>query len=255
MKIRRGHPKKTDKDDEDTSIYHCPYCHCIITFEDDINKSLSFSCPQCKYQGIASMSPKTNTQKKKGSSKIKKKHTSFSLKQKPSKIIQFLVQNSIESILIVIGLLFFTQPRVDNIKIGFTLILIATFLLFLMTGDRESSTLSKNIYRPFKPAFDKEHRIRKGIESIRAQMQRMRSIPLSNKSCIVLIIWTLLLYVITSDLEIYFILIFIGIIITRELTDKHTSDLFKKRLNIYIFLFLITYVILIGQKVIEIVST
>lgn len=81
------------------------------------------------------------------------------------------------------------------------------------------------------------------------------TLTLTDRITIILISWTLLLFIITADIEIFFILIFIGILITKEMTDIYTSKGFKLRLNAYIILFLLVYVILISQKIITILQT
>jgi len=227
------HFQKNNSDQDETKIYQCPYCKHIITLNKQINAAFILICPQCGHQGLVSI-----------------KHT----KKAPTQIKQYISQNIIELILITIGIIYLIQPTM-NIKIGFTLILIATFILFLMTGETQPTN------KPFKtpPITQPYHKQRihtsKFLKSLASQTQKIGNIPLSNKISIILIIWTLILYVITADLEIYFILIFIGTIITRELTDRYTSNMYKKRLDAYIIIFLFTYTILISQKIIEILST
>lgn len=250
MKIKpTKHLQKNNSDQDETKRYQCPYCKHIITLKKQINAAFILTCPQCEHQGLVSIK-----HTKKAPSK---KNTLTPLKKKiqPTQIKQYISQNIIELILITIGIIYLTQPTINNIKIGFTLILIATFILFLMTGETQPTN------KPFKtpPTTQPYHKQRihtsKFLKSLASQTQKIGNIPLSNKISIILIIWTLILYVITADLEIYFILIFIGTIITRELTDRYTSNMYKKRLNTYIIIFFFTYTILISQKIIEILST
>ena len=88
-------------------------------------------------------------------------------------------------------------------------------------------------------------------ESLR---KKIRSLPLPNTICLILILWTLFVFVVVNDLEIYIILLFIGILISREITDQYISNTYKMKLNIYILIFLVTYIILISQKIIQILQ-
>ena len=71
---------------------------------------------------------------------------------------------------------------------------------------------------------------------------------------IVTIAWILSLFFITenSDLEIFFILILIGMLLLKEGTDDLTTIYFKNRMNIFISVFFIVFVAFIGKKVISI---
>lgn len=235
-KRKNTYRSKQEKKDKDSLIIECKKCNEIITLDSAIDKPFTLTCPQCGH---------IIESKKKGTLTLPV--LSFNT------IKQYILDNFIESILIIIGLLFLMQPTLENIKISFTLILIATFLLFLITGEESTKKIekkpSKNMSYHNQPKDS-----RKFLEKIQELNERIRLIPLSNRIGIVLILWTLLLYVITADVEIFFILIFIGIIITRELTDLYTSVRYKKTLNVYIIIFLFTYGILISQKIIEILS-
>jgi len=79
---------------------------------------------------------------------------------------------------------------------------------------------------------------------------------LSEKITLVISVWILFIFVITDDsnLEIFFILIFIGVLIVRELTDIFTTSDLKDRMNLFIYIFLIIFIIIVGRKIIEILN-
>lgn len=258
MKIKpTRHLQKNNSDQDETKSYQCLYCKHIITLKKQINAAFTLTCPQCGRQGLISIKPHDRKKTKHTKKAPSKKNTLTPLKKKiqPTQIKQYISQNIIELILITIGIIYLTQPTINNIKIGFTLILIATFILFLMTGETQPTNKPFKIPPTTQPYRKQRIHTSKFLKSLTSQTQKIGNIPLSNKISIILIIWTLTLYVITADLEIYFILIFIGTIITRELTDRYTSNMYKKRLNTYIIIFFFTYTILISQKIIEILST
>jgi hypothetical protein len=82
------------------------------------------------------------------------------------------------------------------------------------------------------------------------------SSSLSIKIALVLIVWTLLLYNITGEnqVEIFFILVFIGFIIVRELTENHSTISIKHRLDGFIIIFFLAYAILVSEKIINILA-
>lgn len=227
---------KDQLQNEKSYLVNCPYCQEIITLSGNVDTPIIMDCPICN-QTFATK-------------EVKHKRT----RQLNNKNIKtFLSDHFVELLLIIIGLIFLVQPTMYNIKISFTLILISTILLFLMTGDKPD-TISEKLPSTNKPYFKRRLHTPAIIKKIQALTTKIKQIPLSNRISIVLILWTLLLFVITSDLEIYFILIFIGILITRELTDMYTTKTYKKRLNAYIIIFLFTYIVLISQKIMEILS-
>lgn len=68
--------------------------------------------------------------------------------------------------------------------------------------------------------------------------------------------WILFVLIITGDanLEIFFILIFIGVLVIRELTDVFSSVNLKDRMNIFIYIFLIIFMVIVGKKVLTIIA-
>ena len=68
--------------------------------------------------------------------------------------------------------------------------------------------------------------------------------------------WILIAFFITgdTDLEVFFILIFIGVLITRQLTDVFTTSNLKDRIDIFIYVFIILFVVIVGKKIINILG-
>ncbi len=198
----------------------------------------------------------------------------------------FIMENLVELTLSSIGLYFLLTMQPSNMRIGFTLLLIASFMMFLMVEGIKSTDYSvdsrffnylansprkqaslfyikEKKYNPdvktssylYKRIINVIPSLKNIYERIHYNIFKKYTFSLSDRIAIILIAWTLFLFVITSDLEIYFILIFIGILITKELTDIYTTDAFKTRLNAYIVFFLVTYIILIYQKVMQILQS
>ncbi|MCK5459312.1 MAG: hypothetical protein KAI20_05425 [Thermoplasmatales archaeon] len=68
--------------------------------------------------------------------------------------------------------------------------------------------------------------------------------------------WILFVLIITGDanLEIFFIVIFIGVLIIRELTDVFSSVNLRDRLNMFIYIFLIISMVIVGKEVLTIIT-
>ena len=79
---------------------------------------------------------------------------------------------------------------------------------------------------------------------------------ISEKITLVIAGWILLVLFITGDsgLEIFFILIFIGVLIVRELTDVFTTINLKDRMNIFIYLFILVFILIVGKKIISVLA-
>lgn len=78
----------------------------------------------------------------------------------------------------------------------------------------------------------------------------------SEKITLVIALWILLVLLITkdTDLELFFVLIFIGVLIIRALTDVFITTALKHRMNLLIYVFLFIFIIIVGNKIITIVN-
>ena len=79
---------------------------------------------------------------------------------------------------------------------------------------------------------------------------------ISEKITLVTVLWILVVLFITgnANLEIFFILIFIGILIIRELIDVFTTVNLKDRMNLFIYTFILVFIVIVGQKIISILG-
>jgi hypothetical protein len=79
---------------------------------------------------------------------------------------------------------------------------------------------------------------------------------ISEKITLVIALWILLVLLITNDtdLELFFVLIFIGVLIIRALTDVFITTTLKHRMNLFIYLFIVVFVVIVGNKIITILA-
>jgi hypothetical protein len=125
--------------------------------------------------------------------------------------------NILGVILLLIGFLFLYNPTSITLKIGVVFILIGIFMIFIITGKK----------------------ITKGINE--SQITSM------------MIIWVLVIFFITKEarFDIFFVLIILGALMINELTHEFTTIQIKNRLNILIFGFIIIFLTIMVQKIIN----
>lgn len=78
----------------------------------------------------------------------------------------------------------------------------------------------------------------------------------SEKITLAIAIWILIALLITKDidLELFFVIVFIGVLIIRAITDVFITKTLKHRMNIIIYIFIIIFSIIVGNKIITIVN-
>jgi hypothetical protein len=79
---------------------------------------------------------------------------------------------------------------------------------------------------------------------------------MSEKITLCVAAWTIFLLFVTSDaeIEIFFILIIIGFIFIKEFTDRFTTSLLKFKMNAFIFVFMIVFIVIIITKIMNILE-
>lgn len=79
---------------------------------------------------------------------------------------------------------------------------------------------------------------------------------MSEKITLFVAVWITVALFITgdADLEIFFVFILIGFLIAREFTDRFTTVHLKHRMNVFIYLFIIVFIVLIGKRIISFLS-
>ena len=120
-------------------------------------------------------------------------------------------------LMINIGIIFFINPIIESYNLSVTFILIGIFIFFFP---------SKYVNYNNKDAF-----------------------------VIGLILtWNILILLITinSNLEMLFVLNFLGILVINEITDKISSKSLKLRLNISVFLFFFLFIVIVITNIINI---
>ena len=77
---------------------------------------------------------------------------------------------------------------------------------------------------------------------------------MSEKMTLFIAIWTIAALFITGDgnLEIFLILVLVGLLISREFTDHFTTAKLRLRINIFILAFIIVFMTFVAKRVIDV---
>ena len=135
--------------------------------------------------------------------------------------------------IILMGIFFYLNPTPLNIKISLTMIFVGCLLFILLA-------------KPFIPKSINDSQITKNSFAI-----KKTKFLLSEKITLLIIGWALFSFFITNDadLEMFFVLIFIGLFVIKQLTDELTTLDLKKRMSIFIIALLIICITIIAQKI------
>lgn len=159
-------------------------------------------------------------------------------KQQQSMLSPYMRAKIIGVLFITIGILLLLNPTDLNLKLSFSMVLIGLISVILIRDKTDISTKKKSKKKTKKSGY-------KHITFL-----------LSEKITLIISIWILFLLLITetSNMEIFFVAIFIGLLVIKELSDEFTSKNLKYNLNIFIFAFLMVFIAIIGKKIISISS-
>jgi hypothetical protein len=127
--------------------------------------------------------------------------------------------NIIGIILIVTGIVYFYNPTSLNVRIGITSILIGIFMVSLITGKKT-----------IKKITDTQYAI-----------------------IIITLIFLILVFTVIMHLnwEVFIILIFICLLIIKEIFSGYTTPCINERLNIFIIFFIIAFILIVVNKVMD----
>lgn len=66
--------------------------------------------------------------------------------------------------------------------------------------------------------------------------------------------WMAIILLFSPSLEVFFVLILLGILVLRQLTDMFTSGPLKDRMNFFIYTFLFIFSIIVVRKIVLILN-
>ncbi len=79
----------------------------------------------------------------------------------------------------------------------------------------------------------------------------------SEKLTLIIAAWILLVLLITkdTDVELFFVLVFIGVLIVRALAEVFIGTNLKFRMNLVIYVFIVVFIFIVGNKILTILQT
>lgn len=151
--------------------------------------------------------------------------------------LHLLKTTVIEPILLALGIFLFFTPHVLFIKIGLTCLLFG--LLIPLIANTNILSLMNHLYR-----------------KIHLRHHTTITWSMSEKMVTIVVLWILSMFFLTlpADPETFFIIIFIGFLILSELTQEFTTAFFKKRMNTVLSIFFIIFLVIVLQKITEIIN-
>lgn len=239
------------KNKQNRIYLRCSKCKHIITLEKEIEEDTILDCPICGADGII-RSIKTVGKKTLQSNKFIQYEKIFEIEKRLYKPI--LQMKLVGIVLIIIGMIFLGISTPFNIKFGFTIILIGIVILGLLTDRKYFFT---SINKIVEEGYNKNISNNKNNLSFSEKLRyALKQFDISENIVFAIIILIVFLYFVTgvNNLEIFLILIYLGLIIIRELTNEFIPYYFKKRINILMIGFLIIFIIIITKKVISILN-
>jgi predicted RNA-binding Zn-ribbon protein involved in translation (DUF1610 family) len=230
---------KTAAKEKQMRIALCPSCNKPVVCEGEPDKKFLIKCPFCGKRGIILFTKKYKKLKhieikeieldhEKNKKDSKRQRRYFSMNQL-YRIIQI-----IGILLLIIGIVLLIKPPYLTLKPSVPLIFIGYLLILMISETRKRKEINSG------------QLMRKSILLTNPELFMPEIISLS------IIIWTLFLFFITpeTDFGVFFVCMFLGMLAAKELTDRFTTTHFKKRMNVFIFVFLIGTVLIITQKII-----
>jgi hypothetical protein len=136
-------------------------------------------------------------------------------------------------LIIIMGIVFYYNPTPLYLKISLTMIFIGYCLLFM----HSKTPIPKRIG---------DSQTTRNMDAI-----KKTKVLTSEKITLIVIVWTLFSFFITNeaDIQIFFGLIIIGLLVIKQITDEFTTLHLKKIMIIFIIVLLIAYIIIIAQKI------
>lgn len=232
-KKEKTQPKKTV-----VNTFQCPYCEQIITIEHNIKGNYPVTCPNCQHKGII-----INEKEEKREGLVEE------LPNPPWFHQPFLRSKILGILLIIIGLIILPiSPTINTLKLSITLFFIGG-LLFTLITEKKFVILEK--YKPKKSTST----MKNIINANQIFLQRNKLV-VSEKITLLIITATLLLFLITNpaELEIFLVLLYLSLLIIKELIDEFTPVHVKTRLNYVIIIFFIIFIAIIAERIITILN-
>ena len=232
------------------NYFQCSHCKSIITFKNPQGRNIFLDCPICVKKGVVGY-----TKTKKPFLLVEKLSRDDKIYKSTYILYKPLIKIKYSGlILIMLGMFFLIYPTILNIKFSSALIIIGCVILALIPGRKYFYIKSKDTQiRKSSTLITKI----KTNESFFERIKNLKNtIDVSEKIAILMIILIVFSFIITgaNNFEIYLIIIYLGILIIRELSVEFIPKNIKTRVNVFIVIFLVIFLAIIIKRVINVIS-
>ncbi|RLC74944.1 MAG: hypothetical protein DRI61_15740 [Chloroflexi bacterium] len=238
--------------DDTPASFSCPYCQYIITLNNTPEYSFIIICPNCEKEAVYEYIKKKDTTAVKSLNKIynNKNITIIDADKKQAKLkktkknrLEWMKQPNLRArfigLLLMIsgGIMYLFSPEPILIKLGLSLVLIG-IISFILVSEKRFTVIDANTQ-----------------ETNNFSVQQL-NLLFSEKLALFLSIFIFIIFLITdaASIELFFILIYLGLLIIKELADEMTPSHVKRRMNIFIIGFFILFTVIIAKRIITIVG-
>ena len=234
----------SEQNNQQTNIFQCPYCDQIITIIHNIKSDYAITCPNCGHVGIIHKKPETRNKDYYAENETKNKLPLASWIYQP-----FLRAKIFGLLLFAIGTIFLLNPTTSNIKISIMLFFIGG-LPFILISEKKFIIMSPT------SNITKANKTKNNQITTDENFLQKNKLVISEKISLLIIAATLILFLITkpADLEIFLVLLYLSLLIIKELIDEFTPVHVKQRLNVFVVIFFIIFVVIIAERIITILN-
>ncbi len=248
------HKKKREHDSGQTRLsYRCPGCGKVLALKNEIVEPTVMSCPHCGQNGIMRPIQKPLTCVNKNSSDHliafadsphEKQHINI-----PAVKVKIL-----GILLLILGVILHFVFNLISLKISVVLIVIGIIIFTFIPSNRKIPLNFSNKTTKEKPLNETPTQtpaLTKFMETF-----LLKQFDVAEKIALILILWIILIYVMTSvdDIDIFFIFVYLGILLMKVFSTDYVSSRLKQKINVFVIAFLVIFIIVIARRILTIVN-
>jgi len=241
MKLHRER-KELIPDSETLQIYFsCPSCEQTITFDSEVSEEVILTCPVCGTKGIITAPQRTQIEPNSipNTSALGEERRKVSVRAIGIKMLGIL--------LILIGFALHFIVDLLSVKVSYALMIIGAVIFAFFS---ESSMILINVYRK-QTVGTKSH-----TNAERASLKEylngiMKQFDVSEKIASALILWIIFVYFVTGvdNIDIFLILVYLGILIVKVFSTGKIPGPIKHRINVFSVIFLFIFILIVFRKI------
>jgi DNA-directed RNA polymerase subunit RPC12/RpoP len=241
MKLHRERRELIPDNETQLVYFSCPSCEQTITFDNEVSEDMILTCPVCGTKGIIKSPQKTHSEPNSSPDRS-------SLGEERRKVsVRAIGIKMLGIFLILIGFVLHFIFDLFSVKVSYALMIIGA-VIFAFFSD--SGMILINIYR--KNTIEKESISNKERSSLKEYLNGMtKQFEVSEKIASALILWIIFVYLVTGvdNIDIFLILIYLGILIIKVFSTGTVPVAIKHRINVFSIIFLFIFILVVFRRV------